>query len=195
MPNVTFGPDGYIVRPIDMYTDGHGPNLRLRVDPGQTGFFKRRMWRISFEFTALGATPIVLKVVVPVNFIIHHQALSVDEGGCSLRAYRTGQGTEGGTFGTTVPLYSVNFMTEESAYTFQSVVTTGGTFTPGVNDIAVETTRVRAANATAQATTVSGSTFGERGLAGSTYYLQMSNLPGVSGTSAGVFSLIVEERP
>lgn len=193
MSNVALGPDGYVVRPIDMFTDGHGPNLRMRVDPGQTGFFKRRMWRLSFEFTALAATPIVLKVVVPVNFIIHHQALSVDEGGCALRAYRVGQGTEGGTFGEAVPMYSVNFMTEEAAYTFQSSVTTGGTFTPSAP--AVETTRVRAANATAQATTVSGSTFGERGLAGSTYYLQLSNLPGVSGTSAGVYSLIVEERP
>lgn len=191
--DVQLGPDGYIVPPRDVFTDDQGPNQRLRVDPGQTGFFKRRMWRISFEFTALGATPIVLKVVVPVNFIIHHQGLSVDEGGVLLKAYRSGQGAEGGSFATPVTLHSINSMDEEPLYAFVSSITTGGTFTP--TDSAVETTRVRAANATAQATTVSGSTFGERGLADGTYYLQIANLPGVSGTSSGVYSLIVEERP
>lgn len=191
--DVVLGPSGWVVPPVDVFTDDHGPNQRLRVDPGQTGFFKRRMWRISFEFTGLAATPVVLKVVVPVNFIIHHQALSVDEGGCALRAYRSGQGAEGGTFSTPVQLYSVNFMDEEPAYAFQSSVNTGGTFTPSAD--AVEATRVRAANATAQATTVSGSTFGERGLGAGTYYLQLSNLPGVSGSSSGVYALIVEERP
>lgn len=189
----TLGPEGYVVRPVDVFTDDHGPNQRLRVDPGQTGFFKRRMWRISFEFTGLGATPIVLKVNIPVNFIIHHQDLSVDEGGCALRAFRASQGVEGGAFSTPVPLYSVNFMDEEDAYVFQGSASTGGTFTTSA--AAVETTRVRAANATAQATTVSGSTFGERGLSQGVYYLQLSNLPGVSGTSSGVYALIVEERP
>ncbi|WPE28071.1 hypothetical protein PshuTeo1_38060 [Pseudomonas hunanensis] len=191
--DVQLGPDGYIVPPRDLHTDNQGHNQRLRVDPGQTGFFTRRMWRISFEFTGLAATPVVLKVVVPVNFIIHHQALAVDEGGCALRAYRSEQGTEGGAFSTPVPLYSANFMDEEPPYVFQSSVATGGTFTTSAG--AVETTRVRAANATAQATTVSGSTFGERGLAAGTYYLQLSNLPGVSGSSSGVYTLIVEERP
>lgn len=191
--DIVLGPNGWMVPPRDSFTDDQGPNQRLRVDPGQTGFFKRRMWRISFEFTALGATPIVLKVVVPVNFIIHHQGLSVDEGGVVLKAYRAGQGTEGGAFTTPVTLHSINSMDEDPLYAFVSSINTGGTFTPSAE--AVETTRVRAANATAQATTVSGSTFGERGLGAGTFYLQMANLPGVSGNSSGVYALIVEERP
>lgn len=182
------------IPPFDLLTDGgNGPARRLRVDPGQTGFFARRMWRLSFEFIDLAATPIVLRVTMPVNFIIHLQSLSVDDGGVALRAYRTGQGTPGGSFATPVPMYSVNFMDDAPAYTFQGDVDTGGTFTPSAP--AVETIRVLTSGATAQATTVSASQSGERGLAADTYYLVISNLPGISGTSSGVYALIIEERP
>jgi hypothetical protein len=184
--------------PFDLLTDGgNGPNRRLRVDSGQTGFFARRMWRLSHEFTGLDATPLVLRVEVPTNFIIHHQQITIDEGGVGLRAYRSAQGTEGGSFSTAVPMYSANFMTEKAAYIFQATVTTGGTFTPAAppTGVSVETIRVRSATATAQQTTVGGSAFGERGLAADTYYLVISKLAGVSGASSGVFTLIVEERP
>lgn len=194
MPILWVSSQGVFIPTFDLLTDGgNGPNRRMRVDVGQTGFFGRRMWRISYEITALGGAPIVLKVLMATNFIIHHQSLSVDEGGIGLRAYRIGQGTEGGTFSTVVPLYSVNFMDEKPEYAFQASITTGGTFTPSAP--AVETTRIRSANATAQATTVGGTVTGERGLAASTYYLVFSQLPGVSGNSAGVYTLIVEERP
>lgn len=180
--------------PFDLLTDGgDGPNRRLRVDSGQTGFFARRQWRLSLEFLDLDATPLVLRVTMPVNFIIHLQALSVDTGGVALRAYRTGQGTAGGSFATPVPMYSVNFMTEQQVYAFQGTVDTGGTFTPSAP--AVETIRVRTSGATAQQTTVSAAQTGERGLAADTYYLVISKLTGVSGGSSGVYTLIVEERP
>lgn len=184
--------------PFDLLTDGgDGPARRLRVDSGQTGFFARRMWRVSYEILALDATPLVFKVVVPTNFIIHHQELEVDAGGIALRAYRTGQGTEGGTFGTAVPLYSMNFMDEQLPYTFQATINTGGTFTPAALPVgaAVETIRVRSGNATAQQISVGGTAFGERGLLYSTYYLVFSKLDGVSGASTGVYTLIAEERP
>lgn len=180
--------------PLGMATDGGtGPNARFRVDPGQTGFYARRMWRLSFEFTGLDATPIILRVTMPVNFIIHLQSLSVDVGGVSLRAYRTGQGTPGGSFATPVTMYSVNFMDEMPIYAFQGSVDTGGTFTP--NAPAVETLRVRTSGATAQQTTVSASQTGERGLAADAYYLEIAKLAGVSGSSSGTYSLIIEERP
>lgn len=179
---------------FDLLTDGgNGPARRIRVDPGQTGFFARRQWRLSFEFIALGTTPIVLRVTMPVNFIIHLQSLSVDDGGVSLRAYRSVQGTPGGSFATPVTMYSVNFMDDQPPYVFQGSVDTGGTFTP--SSPAVETIRVLTSGATAQATTVSASQTGERGLAGDVYYLVIANLPGISGTSSGVYALIIEERP
>lgn len=177
----------------DLVTDPHGESPRLRVDQGQTGFFARRMWRVSHEFVGLDATPVIFKVVLPVNFIIHHQELQVDTGGISMKAYRIGQGTEGGTYNTVIPLYSVNFMDERPQYTFQGSITTGGTFTPTAP--AVETIRVRTSGATAQQVSVGGTAFGERGLLYSTYYLQFAKLDGVTGASSGVYTLIVEERP
>jgi hypothetical protein len=184
--------------PSSLMTDGgFGDNSRLRVDQGQTGFFDRKMWRLSHEFTGLDATPLVLKVVIPVNFIIHHQGLTIDEGGIAFRAYRSSQGTEGGTFSDVVPMYSVNFMDEMDPYVFQGTVHTGGTFTPSAPPVgvSVETIRVRTSGATAQQTTVGASAFGERGLLFDTYYLVLSKLTGVTGASSGVYTLIVEERP
>lgn len=184
--------DWPIIRKI-LLTDDGGPNQRLRVDPGQTGFFARRMWRLSFEFIGLDATPVVLRVTMPVNFIIHLQSLTIDDGGVALRAYRTGQGTPGGSFATPVPMYSVNFMDEMPAYAFVGTVDTGGTFTPSAP--AVETIRVLTSGATAQQTTVSASQTGERGLAADVYYLVIETLTGVTGGSSGVYTLIIEERP
>lgn len=186
------------VPPLDILTDGGtGPNARFRVDQGQTGLFARRVWRISHEFTGLNTTPLVLKVVVPVNFMLYYQGLSVDAGGVVLRAYRSTQGTEGGTFSTAIPLISANTMTEEPEYTFQAAVTTGGTFTPSAPPAgtAVETLRVLTSGATAQQSTVGGEAVNERGLAAGTYYLVFSRMTGVSGDCAGVYTLIVEERP
>lgn len=194
MPILWVSSQAALIPLFDLLTDGgNGPARRLRVDSGQTGFFARRQWRLSHEFIDLDATPVVLRVAMPVNFIIHLQSLSVDSGGVALRAYRTGQGTPAGTFSTPVPMYSVNFMTEQLAYAFQGAVDTGGAFTPSAP--AVETIRVRTSGATAQQTTVSAAQTGERGLSADTYYLVISKLAGVSGGSSGVYSLIVEERP
>ena len=194
MPILWVSSQGVAIPPFDLLTDGgNGPARRHRCDPGQTGFFARRQWRLSHEFLDLDATPVVLRVTMPVNFIIHLQALSVDVGGVGLRAYRTGQGTPGGSFATPVTMYSVNFMDEKEPYAFQGDVDTGGTFTPSAP--AVETIRVRTSGATAQQTTVSAAQTGERGLAPDTYYLVISKLTGVSGGSSGVYTLIVEERP
>lgn len=180
--------------PFQLLTDGAvGPNARLRVDPGQTGFFARRMWRVSYEFTALEATPIVMRVSIPVNFIIHHQGIEIDSGGLSLKAYRSTQGTPGGTFNVPVPIWSANFMNQQSEYTFQAAIDTGGTFTPSAGP--VETIRLRTSNATAQRSSVGGESFGERGLAAGTYYLVLARLAGISDTTQGVFTLVVEERP
>lgn len=183
----------YVVFPDDLMTDENGPARRLRVDTAQTGFFARRMFRISYEFLTLAADPIVLKFVCPVNFIIHKQGLEVDQGGVAFRAYRSTQGTEGGTFSADVPIYSVNFMTEQPEYTFQTTIATGGTFTP--SSAAVETIRARSSGATAQAFSVASDAVDERGLAAGTYYLTLNRMTGVTGDCKGVYTLAAEERP
>lgn len=165
---------------------------RLKTDVSDTAFWEGKEYRIDQEILGLGATPLVFKVVAVTDFIIQTQSLSCDAGGIRFRAYRAGQGTEGGTFGTTVPVYSVNFMNETGGgVPSQMVITKGGTFTPTATQ--VETIRIVTSNATSQQATVSGQVGDERGLPAGTYYLVLDNIA-QSGTSNGVYTLKWEER-
>lgn len=185
--------------PFDLLTDGgDGPSRRIRVDVGQTGFFARRMWSLNYEFATanpIAATPLVFRVVIHVNFIIHAHSLSLDQGGLTLRTYSAAQGVEGGTFSTTHTPVSENSMTEEAAYVFQSSITSGGTFTPNVGQVPLTPLRVRTANATAQQSSVGGEAVSEKGRAAGTYYAVLSRMTGVAGDCTGVYNLVIEERP
>jgi hypothetical protein len=185
--------------PFDLLTDGgDGPSRRLRVDVGQTGFFARRTWALNYEFAStnpIAATPLVFRVDIPVNFIIHAHSLSVDQGGLTLRTYSAAQGVAGGTFSTTHTPVSENSMTEKAAYAFQASVASGGTFTPNVGQVPLTPLRVRTANATAQQSSVGGEAVSEKGRAAGTYYAVLSRMTGVAGDCTGVYNLVIEERP
>lgn len=185
--------------PFDLLTDGgDGPSRRLRVDVGQTGFFGRRMWSLNYEFATanpIAATPLVFRVVIPVNFIIHAHSLSLDKGGMTLRTYSAAQGAEGGTFSTAHTPISENSMTEAAAYAFQSQIASGGTFTPTVGQVPLTPLRVRTANATAQQSSVGGEAVSEKARATGTYYAVLARMTGVSGDCTGVYNLVIEERP
>ncbi len=169
-------------------------NARLRVDVAQTGFFDGREFRISYPLSIATTSEVVLKFVSPIDFILQNQNLSSDSEGIIFRAYRSTQGTEGGTFGTSVDVFANNFQAKAPNYARQVTLTTGGTFTPDGGQDAVETIRVRVNGATAMSSTVGAVAQGERGLAAGTYYLVFSNITG-SGTALGVYDLIWEERP
>lgn len=185
--------------PFDLYTDGgDGPNRRLRVDVGQTGFFARRTWALNYEFGSanpISATPLVFRFTIPVNFIINAHSLSIDQGGMTLRTYGAAQGTAGGTFSTTHNPSSENSMTEKTAYAFQTSIASGGTFTPTAGQAPLTPLRVRTANATAQQSSVGGEAVSEKGRAAGTYYAVLSRMTGVSGDCTGVYSIVIEERP
>jgi len=185
--------------PFDLLTDGgDGPVRRLRVDTGQTGFFGRRMWAINYEFASanpIAATPLVFRVIIPVNFIIHAHTLTLDQGGATLRTYAAAQGVEGGTFSNTHTPVSENSMTEQAAYTFQSQIASGGTFTPNGGQVPLTPLRVRTAGATAQQSSVGGEAVSEKGRAAGTYYAVIARMTGVSGDCTGVYNLVIEERP
>lgn len=185
--------------PFDLLTDGgNGPNRRLRVDVGQTGFFGRRMWSFNYEFATanpIAATPLVFRFTIPVNFIIHAHSLSLDQGGLTLRTYSAAQGVEGGTFSTTHTPASENSMTEKAAYAFQTSIASGGTFTPTAGQVPITPLRVRTANATAQQSSVGGEAVSEKGRAAGTYYAVLSRMTGVAGDCTGVYTIVIEERP
>lgn len=190
---------GHWIRPTDdLVTDARGNTPRIKVDPGQTGFFARRMWALSYEFATanpIAGTPLVFKLVMPVNFIVHAHSLSVDQGGVTLRTYIEAQGTPGGVFGTSYPPLSDNAMDEQPEYVFQAVVTSGGTFTPNVGQRPITPLRVRTSGATAQQVSVGGSAVSEKGRNAGTYYAVLSRMTGVAGDCTGVYNLVIEERP
>lgn len=176
--------------------DGNSP--RLRVDVGQTGFFARRMWSLNYEFATanpIAGTPLVFRLIIPTNFIIHAHSLTVDQGGVTLRTYAASQGVAGGTFGTTHPPVSENSMSENVSYAFQSQIASGGVFTPNVGEAPLTPLRVRTANATAQQSSVGGESVSEKGRAAGTYYAVLSRMTAVAGDCTGVYSLVIEERP
>jgi len=171
---------------------------RVRVDVGQTGFFARRMWSLNFEFATanpINTTPLVFRFIIPTNFIIHAHSLEVDQGGLTLRTYTAAQGTPGGTFSTPHTLSSENSMTEQAAYTFQTQVASGGTFTPTAGQSPLTPLRVRTAGATAQQSSVGGEAVSEKGRAAGTYYAVLARMTGVTGDCTGVYSIVIEERP
>lgn len=184
--------------PFKLLTDDDGPNARLRVDNGQTGFFARRMWSLNYEFSSanpIAATPLVFKFVIPVNFIIHAHSLTVDQGGLTLRTYTAAQGAEGGVFATPHAPNSDNTMSEFPDYAFQSQISSGGTFTPSSGQVPITPLRVRTAGSTAQQSSVGGQTVSEKARAPGTYYAVLARMAGVNGDCTGVYTIAIEERP
>lgn len=177
--------------PFDLLTDGgDGPNRRLRVDIGQTGFFAGREFRTFREFNIAAGQTLVIRVVVPINAILAEQAVELDSG--SLRITNASGGTPGGSFVETLPVIGKNNMSERPLpfYVPQLAFSAGGTHTGGfIFDIH----RVVAATATAQQSTVGNIVGDERGVAAGTYYVRYENFG--SGAATGTLWFIWEERP
>lgn len=175
----------------DLLTDGgFGPNRRLRVDIGQTGFFAGKEFRTFREINIAAGQSLVLKFVVPINVILEQQGIELDSG--SLRITNSVGGTPGGSFAETLPVLGKNNMSERPLplYLPQVVVTAGGTIT-GATTLDIH--RVVAATATAQQSTVGNVVGDERGIAANTYHVTYENFG--SGAATGTLWFIWEERP
>lgn len=177
--------------PFDLLTDGgDGPNRRLRVDVGQTGFFAGREFRTFKELNiAIGGT-YVIRAVVPIDVILFSINLSLDSG--HARMSTLVGGTAGGTFSETLPIFGRNNMSERPTpfYTPVAVLTAGGTHTGGTT---LDILRVKVSNDTAKGTSVGGGLSDERGIAANTYYFKIENLD-LGNAVAGVLSAWWEER-
>ena len=166
---------------------------RLRVDPGQTGFFEGRMFRTYDKFTITIAQTRMYKFVAPVNFILWLQRLTLRSGGLSMAVFDS-TAVDGGGW-SALPVIGVNRMTERRAPNYTPVVqvSVGGSFTGGVELDYFEL--LSTATASTQAINVSADAGGERGLPATTFYLKATPLSGVNSDSIGVHSLEWEERP
>lgn len=174
--------------PRDMVTSSALGKRRLRVDVGQTGFWEGREFRLNEPIDTSSAS-FVIKVVSPIDFVLQLQRLVSETGKIEMRAYRSSDGVEGGTFSAS-PYYSNNNqMSDVPSYNGQVQVLIGGTFTPTDIDSQKEMIVAKAATATAQVQSVGGTSAKERGLPAETYYLVFT------GGGVGIYDLILEERP
>lgn len=179
-----------------LLTDRSGPSTRVRVDPGQTGFFAGRFFRAYIEAIVLKAGPTLqARLTSPVDFILWSQVLTLTQGAIRCEIF-TGA-TPSGSW-TSVPAIGVNRMSERPTIAgapYAPVVTIekGGDFTGGT---AVDLLMVRAAGTNGQASNV-GISQSERGLPAGTYYIRFGTLTGgltVNDDAQLVYAIEWEER-
>ena len=194
-PAISIAANDTATPPSDLLTDGgYGASRRLRVDPGQTGFFAGRFFRSYIEALIPVAGPSVqFRFTSPIDFILWLQSLELTQGATELRVY-TGA-TPSGTW-TQRPVIGVNRMAQrpQPYYAAQCTLETGGDFTGGT-EVDVLKVRTSAANNTAQNV---GDSWTERGLPAGTYYGRLQTLAGglnVNDPAQLIYALTWEERP
>ncbi|MNQ72238.1 hypothetical protein D3C85_869370 [compost metagenome] len=194
----TISPFSAVDLPHDLYTSSTEGYRRLRVDVGQTGFFRGKEFRGFFEFNIPAGQVQTFKFTSPVNFILIEQNISVDAGSIRFQAFGSTGVTEVATFATPLLVVGKNRMTEREFpyYVPQVTINTHSAPVALNSDITggtvVEVVRVVAANATAQQQSVSGGAQTERGLPAGSYYLRLHNFG--SGAATGVYAIVWEER-
>lgn len=184
--------------PGDIYTNNQGIKERLRVDPGQTGFFLGRMFRSFTEQVIPVAGPSVqFRFTAPVNFILWSQTLTLTQGAIRFEVF-TAPATVTGTW-TALPVLGVNRMTEipQPPYVPVCTIETGGDFTGGTR---LDEMIIKCGNNQGnQSSSNTGGEVTERGLpAGSVFYGRFSTLTGgVAPLDAAqlLYTLTWEERP
>ena len=181
--------------PRILLTDRAGPSQRIRVDPGQTGFFAGRMFRTYTEqVIPVAGPPVQFRFVSPIDFILWSQILTLLQGAVRLQIF-TGA-TPSGVW-TELPIIGVNRMAErpQPYYTPLCTVATGGDFTGGTE---VDRMLVRASsNLGNQGSQNVGGETTERGLPAGTYYGRIATLTGgIAPVDAAQlqYSLFWEER-
>lgn len=180
-----------------LLTDRTGPSMRVRVDPGQTGFFAGRFFRSYVEaiIPKDGLTPLYARLTSPIDFILWSQVITVTQGALRVEAFLAP--TFAGSW-TAKPVIGVNRMSERplysgALYSPQITLDTGGTFSGGA---AADLLLVRAAGQNGQASNV-GTSQSERGLPAGTYGIKFSILTGglaVSDDAQMLYALEWEER-
>ena len=174
--------------PVKLMSDNDGDHARLRVENGQTGFFSGREARTFYEFSIASGATQVIKVVSPVDTIVQVFALELDL--ASMRLELVTGGTEGGTFGTALPIFPTNTMSTAEVYTPQVTMNQGGTHTGGtVVDVL---TAISGANPN-KSVSSSASEAQPQGFAAGTFYIRLTNTDGATAT--GIFRARWEERP
>lgn len=196
-----WNPDGTVsqVVPRKLLTDKDGASARIRVDPGQTGFFAGRMFRTYREFVIPVAGPEAsFRFTSLVDFILWSQKLDITQGALRAEVF-VNPATSPGPW-TAGPVIGVNRMAErpQPYYVSSTVVefsSAAGAFTGGTPvDLLLLRSAANQGNSSSQN---AGGEQTERGLPAGVYYIRLSTLTGgvaVTDNAQGVFAVAWEER-
>jgi len=191
--------------PFDLLTDGgDGPNRRMRVDQGSTGFYAGREFRAQYEFsaeneagnTSIGAgTTRLMRVTVPLNVILQTITLNVDAGAVRVSTWQGGSVTGGVWDTSAMPVFAKNNMSDRPTPFYVSPLTfdiaTAGTYNKDGTRFAV--LRQRTASASGQTTSVAGRPDLPRGIPVSIFYILMDSIG--TGAAQGTIEFEWEDRP
>lgn len=163
----------------------------LQVVSERPSYKEGREFRMDYEFSLDSGTTRVLKFVINGNIDLNLSNVDVDQGGLYYRVFS--DGTEGGTFGTTIPVYRANNKSGIPTPAPIVSVSTGGTLdVTGQEPNTI--LRIRTANSNAQRNTVGGTLGDMRGFPPTTAYIVMTTLSGVNTTCTGTLKLRWEQE-
>jgi hypothetical protein len=175
--------------PLRLLTEnGTSEYSRLKVTVGRSCFFAGRQRSTFYQYSIPTDETRVIKVVTAVNTLL--QSFGATLNVAALRIDLVSGGTEGGTFGTELPVLPTNLMTTVGAYTSQVTLSTGGTHTGGT---VLDILELNAGVPARQAIATSATENEPLGFAPGTYYIRLVNTDG--DTATGVFKARWEERP
>lgn len=170
--------------PSDLMTSNNVSTRRLRVEPGQTGFFEGREFQTFKEFSIASQATITLKAVSLVPVIL--QRFEIDVFTNSVRVEWLAGGTETAAFTDSLPVFRTNTI-EAFDYQTQITMQTNGTVTGGT---LLDVLEIGAGQKGVSAINVMESPLG---FAPGTWYIKIQNL--VNQTARGVFKARWEEKP
>ncbi len=189
MGDGTFAPRHEAHPPLRLLTEnGTSEYSRLKVTVGRSCFFAGRQRLTFYQYSIPTGETRVIKVVTAVNTLL--QSFGATLNVAALRIDLVSGGTEGGTFGTELPVLPTNLMTTVGAYTSQVTLSTGGTHTGGT---VLDILELKAGVPARQAIATSATETEPLGFALGTYYIRLVNTDGATAT--GVFKARWEERP
>jgi hypothetical protein len=168
--------------------NGNSPYDRLKVTVGRSCFFAGRQRSTFYQYSIPTGETRVIKVVAGVDTLV--QSFGATLNVAALRVELVSGGTEGGTFGTALPVLQTNTMTTVGEYTSQVTLAVGGTHSGGT---IIDVLDLNAGTPARQAVAASATESEPIGFAPGTYYIRLVNTDGATAT--GIFKARWEERP
>lgn len=172
--------------PKVLMTDDDGEYARIRVDPGQTGFFAGREFSTFYEFSIPQNQTYTLKAFTGVDVFL--QSFIIDCWTGQLRVEWYAGGTDANPFLIDVPVFRTNNTAgADFSYTTQTIMKANGTHTGGT---LVDVIQLNAGN---KDNAVESGSSDPIGFPAGNYYIKIINK--ANQTTTGVFKARWEERP